>query len=154
MTPVQLVNAIIAQLVADRDGAGSAHWPAGATVKLDPRVFFFDEVSAPAVRIYLDANGSQREEVNNGTLVKVTERIEVGLHSRVESEAEFAEFLEWGGYLLSLIQSTKAIGNWSQQRPGEWGYRHDAESLSTNATTGTVVGPAISLFLVDWSAVV
>lgn len=166
MTTVQLIQALVALLIADRDGvdasvqalipgrdATAAAWPASASVRFDPRFLFFDEVNTPTVRICLESEGTRRESANSGSvpLTVTTERLCLGFAMRVDGEDDFAAFLAWGQYLADFLNSVNSISNWTQQRPGEWAFRHDAEWISTNGDT--IVGQMIGLYLMDWSAI-
>lgn len=167
MTAIELLKSLTTLLKGDRDGddaiVGSripgrlseqGAWPTGTRVRRDPNICFLDEVTAPEVRICLDAGGATREQLTNGGITKISHVINVGLFRRVENESEFDEAQEWVSYVFDLFKAVRSIGNWTHNLPGEWQYLYDERSLSTqaNGTEGiTVVGPFYSLFTLTWS---
>lgn len=165
MTSVQLTQALIDLLKADRDGDDAAvaalvehqdtatpdAWPdADTSVKLDPRIYFFDEVAKPAVRLCLDPDGCESTGITNGGINQIKEKVCVGFSMRVESEEQFAAFLEWGQYLANLLSSVPHVNEWTSTDL-EWAYTHEPQLFSTGQQSETIVGQMIGLFLIEWS---
>jgi hypothetical protein len=153
-----LSAAIVTYLLGDQTDTPSA-WPTetvngvstAATVRRDPRLWFLDEITAPAVRVHAISDGPAFALAGNSSQSPATKtvRILVGFARRVDSLAEFNAGLEWGQRLFDLLDGLGELDEWSHSRPGEWVYEFDEESLNTRPD-GELCGHLFGLFATTW----